>query len=241
MVSSTSWETLVPMSKEAFSHWVTLAKEDAFFPWRRIVPLILVAKLGNGHPGDEEADFQFGWKRAGAAAEAEAAVVAAVKSGQLTLLGPDSHFPITNPGMRPGDAVVARSQLVSFLASHGIGVHAEHPTGDADFTPASSAEHLPARQSESTGERQDRRLARFHELGGALKRVPGAWNVDAAKGMRGALAKLVAEEKAAHRLRSDRKDISADLTAAMERRQCGQVTSDQRGLKRGRIGGNGGD
>lgn len=224
------------MSERTITHWVSLGADEAFVPWMRIAPLILAAKLGDGHPDDEEKDFEYGFKRAGAAEEVDATVAAAVTSGQLTLLGPDSHFPVKNSRMRPRDAVVARGQLVSFLASHGIGVETQ---GDSPLeAPASpspapslfasqaetsaattSTENQPARPVESSAERQDRRLARFQELGGVLKRVPGAWNVDTAKSKRGALAELVAEEKSALRPRSDRKDISADLNAAMERRR----------------------
>lgn len=71
---------------------------------------------------------------------------------------------------------------------------------------------------ETVEQRQDRRLARFEELNGKLKRVPGAWNVDNKNGQRGALAQLVKEEKAARCARSDRKDVTADLGAAADRR-----------------------
>lgn len=75
----------------------------------------------------------------------------------------------------------------------------------------------PQTEQQRAEKRQDRRLARFHELGGKMKKVPGAWNVDTENGTRGALAALVKEEKAAKHPRSDRKDVTSDLQAAMQR------------------------
>lgn len=75
-------------------------------------------------------------------------------------------------------------------------------------------------QRESPEQRQNRRLDRFQALGGAMKRVTGAWHVDTAGDRRGKLAELVKEEKAARRPRSDRKDVSDDLGAAAERQRA---------------------
>jgi len=101
------------------------------------------------------------------------------------------------------------------------------------FRLASACPFLPAPErgqatasavhQERAEERQDRRLARFTELGGRLKRVTGAWNVDNTLGRRGALAALVAEEKATLRARSDRKDVSLDLQAAADRQRASRA------------------
>lgn len=176
MVSSTSWETLVPMSKQAFSRWVTLAEDDAFLPWRRIVPLVLTAtKLSDGHPDDEDAAFEFGFRHAVAEEEIEIAVLAAIASGQLTLLGPDSRFPLTNQKMRPAEAVVSRSQLSSFLAGHGIGIRT--PTGsplEADASP-DSALSAAATQAEAFSQAVTHRLeSRAHPMSAVIAKAADA-------------------------------------------------------------------
>jgi hypothetical protein len=117
------------------------------------------------------------------------------------------------------------AEVAAFLTSKGIPTPPEMraltsdvlPT-DADPESSQGQSAMPV-QRENAEQRQDRRLARFLALGGLMKRIPGAWNVDTLKGKRGALAELVAEEKAAGRARSDRKDISADLSAAVERQK----------------------
>jgi len=75
----------------------------------------------------------------------------------------------------------------------------------------------PTSEKARAEQRQERRLSRFQELGGKMKKVPGAWNVDTKNGTRGALAALVKEEKTARHPRSDRKDVTSDLQAAMNR------------------------
>ena len=64
---------------------------------------------------------------------------------------------------------------------------------------------------ESVETRQQRRLARFLELGGALKDTSIGWRLG---GRRGALADLEREEKRDGRVMSDRTDVSDDLKKA---------------------------
>lgn len=105
-----------------------------------------------------------------------------------------------------------------WLASQGVPYRLAALCPLEESAPQSTRGQVPG-QRESAEQRQDRRLSRFQQLGGLMKRVPGAWNVDVSGDRRGKLAELVKEEKAARRPRSDRKDISADLAAAAERQQ----------------------
>jgi hypothetical protein len=77
------------------------------------------------------------------------------------------------------------------------------------FGSGSNASHDPAEMPEA---RRSRRLARFTELLGEIRRAGDAWQLC---GRRGALADLVREEAAAGRQRAKRQDVTRDLHAAM--------------------------
>ena len=69
--------------------------------------------------------------------------------------------------------------------------------------------------AESPSHRRARRAVRFAELGGSMRKAGNGWQ---ALGKRGALADLVLEEKTAGRPMADRKNVKADLIAALEDR-----------------------
>lgn len=81
---------------------------------------------------------------------------------------------------------------------------------------AGSPAQVPHAASESDEERQRRRYERLTALGGGrVRNDAGGWK---ASGMRGALAELVREEKAAGRTWSDNKDVRFDLNEEAQRR-----------------------
>lgn len=76
------------------------------------------------------------------------------------------------------------------------------------------ASQLPTK--ERVNDRQDRRLARLEQLGGAVRQAGTTWHIDS-RSRRGALADLVREEQRADRPCSDSKAVRRDLTAAANR------------------------
>lgn len=110
----------------------------------------------------------------------------------------------------------AKEDRVSTLKARLDELHATLSPIKTGASPSDSA-LKPISEQARAEQRQDRRLSRFQELGGRMKKVPGAWNVDTVNGTRGALAALVKEEKSAKHPRSDRKDVTTDLQVAMER------------------------
>lgn len=68
-------------------------------------------------------------------------------------------------------------------------------------------------EAETPQARRTRRLARFAELGGDMRKAGTGWQQS---GARGALAALVEEEKASGRPMRDKTDVRDDLIAAME-------------------------
>lgn len=91
--------------------------------------------------------------------------------------------------------------LLALLGACGVNHSPGEPTGD---------------RMESDEERQRRRFDRFEELGGRRVRNGGGWK---SAGERGALARLVEEEKAAGRQYTDEKDVRHDLDKEAERRR----------------------
>lgn len=87
----------------------------------------------------------------------------------------------------------------------------------------SSSVAPPEHQSlEATDQRRSRRLARFHELGGRMRKVGNTWQTDPRAGRRGALAQLEREEKATDRPSAGNKEIRIDLAAACDRAKDGR-------------------
>jgi hypothetical protein len=79
-------------------------------------------------------------------------------------------------------------------------------------TPTSTA--APAGPSESIEERSVRRLSRLRLLGGRVERKTGGSWIQC--GQRGALARLVKEERRANKPMSDKKNLSDDISRAAE-------------------------
>ncbi len=71
-------------------------------------------------------------------------------------------------------------------------------------------------ENETKEQRQDRRLARFYELGGLLREAGSGVHT---AGRRGALSDLVKEEKAAGQPWRERADVKRDIEAAFKRRE----------------------
>ena len=101
--------------------------------------------------------------------------------------------------------------LLSAYAATGSPAIQRQREGHAPYEPP---------QEETPEQRQDRRLARLHELGGSMKQVGTSWRT---QGTRGLLAQLLKEEKAAGRPMSDKSDVRQDLIAATKRMREGNT------------------
>jgi hypothetical protein len=96
----------------------------------------------------------------------------------------------------------------------------QHLLQDRGVNPRTDARNegvsRPALAAPSRGsviDRQRRRLEQFRRYGGSYKQEGGLWHCN---GARGALARLVREEQTAKRPMSDKKNVRADLIAALE-------------------------
>lgn len=90
------------------------------------------------------------------------------------------------------------------------------PVPEVEPLPGARAPLVKLLKSAETSEgRQARRLKRFRDLGGALRRAGQGWHCVP----RGILTKLVREEQQAGKARSKRQDVKRDLDRAMEKEQ----------------------
>lgn len=121
-----------------------------------------------------------------------------------------------------------KAEASRILAGDQDDAPAEHQTAQQDAPvgntshPSQAAPAMGSEKSEAVEDRQRRRSARLRELGATFKPYGDGWR---AEGVRGALATLVSEEKAAGRPKSDKSDIRRDLQAAHERERQGIVQS----------------
>ena len=117
-------------------------------------------------------------------------------------------------------------------------------TGPIPSEPAAELQPVPEEAPDRTGAveqdgnadrehshaRQDRRLERFEQLGGAMRKAGDSWHSNG--GRPGALADLAREERERSRPMADRSDVRRDLIKAIERRLSSEGDT---GVKAGRI------
>ncbi|CAE6939019.1 hypothetical protein R69608_05130 [Paraburkholderia nemoris] len=113
----------------------------------------------------------------------------------------------------PGsELVISKAAMIAFQ---------EKRSTDADAAPAESL--AAGLRIEAPEQRQRRRLSRFRNLGGEIRKAGGGqWNLT---GTRGALAALAREERDAGRARHDASDVRKELVKAAEAEYREQIGS----------------